>query len=69
MYQSIALPNDFCFAVDEKSARLVTETLARVESILKEQSFIAGEQFSEADIRLFTTIIRYGGRWQADFGR
>ena len=33
--------------------------LARVEAILGKQRYMAGSHFTEADVRLFQTLIRY----------
>jgi glutathionyl-hydroquinone reductase len=33
--------------------------LDRVEKILSEQTFLVGDTFTEADVRLFTTILRF----------
>lgn len=37
----------------------LTDSLDRVEGILSQQRFIAGNVFTEADIRLFVTLLRY----------
>eukprot|EP00816_Leptocylindrus_hargravesii_P002661 CAMPEP_0196810350 /NCGR_PEP_ID=MMETSP1362-20130617/10161_1 /TAXON_ID=163516 /ORGANISM="Leptocylindrus danicus, Strain CCMP1856" /LENGTH=349 /DNA_ID=CAMNT_0042185293 /DNA_START=136 /DNA_END=1185 /DNA_ORIENTATION=- len=37
----------------------LTESFDRVESILGKQRFIAGDTFTEADIRLFVTLLRF----------
>lgn len=41
-------------AIDE-----LTESFDRIESILKKQKFIAGDKLTEADIRLFVTLVRF----------
>jgi len=43
----------------EKNCRLVFETMDRVEELLKTREFIAGDVLTEADIRLFTTTVRF----------
>jgi len=43
----------------EKNAALVHESQKRVEAILGQQNFICGDVLTEADIRLFTTMIRF----------
>jgi len=43
----------------EKNAKLVHEAQQRVETILGKNTFICGSQMTEADIRLFTTMIRF----------
>lgn len=45
--------------VDEKNAKLVWEGLQRVEAILGRSSFLTGNSLTEADIRLYTTILRF----------
>lgn len=45
-------------AYEEAFAELYA-ALERVESILSKQRYIAGAQLTEADIRLFVTLIRY----------
>lgn len=41
-------------AIDE-----LTESFDRIDSILQEQKFIAGDHLTEADIRLFVTLLRF----------
>ena len=43
----------------EKNFRALFEALEEVEQILSEKRFLTGEFFTEADIRLFTTLIRF----------
>jgi putative glutathione S-transferase len=43
----------------EKNANLVFEAQKRIEEILKKQQFICGDVMTEADVRLFTTLIRF----------
>jgi putative glutathione S-transferase len=45
-------------AYDEAVGKL-TAAFDRVDEILKEQRFIAGDVFTEADIRLFVTLVRF----------
>jgi glutathionyl-hydroquinone reductase len=45
-------------AYDEAIATL-TEAFDRVEKILQEQRYIAGDRFTEADVRLFVTLLRF----------
>ena len=45
-------------AYDEAIATL-TEAFDRVEQILKQQRYIAGNVFTEADVRLFVTLLRF----------
>jgi putative glutathione S-transferase len=42
-------------------------TLDEMETILGEQSFLAGEQITEADWRLFTTLIRFDAVYHGHF--
>lgn len=37
----------------------LTEAFDRVERILEKQRYIAGDQFTEADVRLFVTLLRF----------
>lgn len=37
----------------------LTEAFDRVESLLQNQRYIAGETFTEADVRLFVTLLRF----------
>jgi putative glutathione S-transferase len=45
--------------VDEKNCRTLFEGMDRVEGILTKSLFLVGDYFTEADVRLFTTILRY----------
>jgi putative glutathione S-transferase len=45
-------------AYDEAISEL-TDAFDKVESILQENRYIAGSQFTEADIRLFVTLLRF----------
>lgn len=49
-------------AYDEAS-RDVREGLRRCEEILAKQNFLCGNQFTEADLRLLPTILRYDGAY------
>lgn len=40
-------------------SRELFDSLDRCEAILEKQDFIAGDQLTEADIRLFMTLIRF----------
>jgi putative glutathione S-transferase len=37
----------------------LTESFDRIDQILQKQRFIAGDRFTEADIRLFVTLVRF----------
>jgi glutathionyl-hydroquinone reductase len=45
-------------AYDQAIAQL-TESFDRVEQILQKQRYIAGDRFTEADVRLFVTLLRF----------
>jgi len=45
-------------AYDQAIAEL-TESFDRIDSILQKQRYIAGNEFTEADIRLFVTLLRF----------
>ena len=59
------------FATDqevyEEEIYSLFETLDEVEKILEEQPFIAGDQLTEADWRLFTTLIRFDSVYYSHF--
>jgi len=46
-------------SVDEKNANLVHGGLERVEEILSQSRYIVGDQLTEADVRLYTTMLRF----------
>lgn len=54
MYQ--AFVND---VLDELNAKLVAGAVQKLEKILGKSEFIVGNQLTEADVRAFTTLIRY----------
>ncbi|HEX7038000.1 MAG TPA: glutathione S-transferase C-terminal domain-containing protein, partial [Pseudomonadales bacterium] len=43
------------------------ETLDWLESLLAERRFLAGDRFTEADIRLFTTLVRFDPVYHGHF--
>jgi putative glutathione S-transferase len=43
----------------DKAIAALTEAFDKVDSILQKQRYIAGDQFTEADIRLFVTLLRF----------
>ena len=43
----------------DKAIAELTEAFDRVEDILSNQRYIAGDTFTEADIRLFVTLLRF----------
>jgi glutathionyl-hydroquinone reductase len=44
---------------DENHCRNLFQSLDRLESMLEKSDFLVGNTFTEADIRLWTTIIRF----------
>jgi glutathionyl-hydroquinone reductase len=46
-------------SVYEKECRKVFNTLDELENILGERAFLLGDKITEADIRLFTTLLRF----------
>lgn len=49
----------FFWYADEKNVYPLFESLDRVEKILEGKKYLIQDTFTEADIRLFTTIVRY----------
>lgn len=51
------------FATTQKAYDIAIEELTnsfdRIESILQKQRYIAGSEFTEADVRLFVTLLRF----------
>ena len=45
--------------VTSHSLRELFDSLDRCEAILEGQQYIAGDQLTEADVRLFMTLIRF----------
>jgi glutathionyl-hydroquinone reductase len=45
--------------VYERECRELFETLDELEDLLRERPFLAGEYLTEADVRLFTTLLRF----------
>ncbi|KAL5526709.1 ECM4_3 [Sanghuangporus sanghuang] len=43
----------------EKAVKLVFESLDRVEKILEGKDYLVGNQLTEADVRLYVTIVRF----------
>ena len=60
-------------AVYEKHVAALFESLERMEQRLSQQRYLAGEWLTEADIRLFTTLVRfdavYYGHFKCNFKR
>jgi len=54
-------------AVYETHCKNVFEALDRVEAILAKQPYLVGDQFTEADIRLFTTVLRFDPVYHGHF--
>ncbi|KAL7581618.1 hypothetical protein ACA910_022172 [Epithemia clementina (nom. ined.)] len=51
----------FCKTQDayEQAITTLTEAFDKVDSILQRSRFIAGDRFTEADVRLFVTLVRF----------
>ena len=45
--------------VYQEEAKNVFDALDRIEEILSKNKFLVGDRFTEADIRLFTTLVRF----------
>jgi glutathionyl-hydroquinone reductase len=54
-------------AAYEEAARAVFATLDRLEEILSRQRYLAGKQMTEADWRLFTTLVRFDAVYYSHF--
>lgn len=54
-------------AVYDKHVTALFEALERVEQRLAEQRYLAGEWLTEADIRLFTTLVRFDAVYHGHF--
>ena len=54
-------------AAYDRAVRPLFATLDRLESLLAKRSFVAGGAFTEADIRLFTTLIRFDAVYVGHF--
>jgi glutathionyl-hydroquinone reductase len=51
----------------EQSARELFEALDRLNSLLEKKRFLCGDAFTEADIRLFTTLVRFDPVYHTHF--
>ncbi|KAG3114145.1 hypothetical protein PI124_g6695 [Phytophthora idaei] len=51
----------------DESVNKLFESLDRVEKILSKQRFLMGDVFTEADVRLFTTLIRFDEVYHVHF--
>jgi len=54
-------------AAYEEAARAVFSTLDQLEARLSQQRYLVGRQFTEADWRLFTTLIRFDAVYYSHF--
>lgn len=54
-------------AAYEEAAADVSEGLGRAEKILERSRWLAGNRFTEADIRLFTTLVRFDPVYHTHF--
>ncbi|KAJ1963925.1 S-glutathionyl-(chloro)hydroquinone reductase [Dipsacomyces acuminosporus] len=53
--------------VYEKHCRTLFESLDRIEGILSKNEFLLGDRLTEADLRLFTTIVRFDPVYHGHF--
>ncbi|MFC0339113.1 putative glutathione S-transferase [Kushneria avicenniae] len=53
--------------VYEKHVTALFEMLDRLEALLEERRYLAGEYLTEADIRLFTTLVRFDSVYYSHF--
>ncbi|KAJ2482022.1 S-glutathionyl-(chloro)hydroquinone reductase [Coemansia sp. RSA 2320] len=51
----------------EKNCHALFQSLERIEEILKTNEFLLGSRFTEADLRLFTTILRFDPVYHGHF--
>ncbi|KAJ1895849.1 S-glutathionyl-(chloro)hydroquinone reductase [Kickxella alabastrina] len=51
----------------ERNCRALFESLERIERILAESEFLLGSQLTEADLRLFTTVVRFDPVYHGHF--
>ncbi|KAJ3094902.1 hypothetical protein HDU97_007453 [Phlyctochytrium planicorne] len=51
----------------DKNVKVLFEGLDRVESVLEGKTWLVGERFTEADVRLFTTIVRFDPVYHTHF--
>lgn len=54
-------------AAYEQNVRAVFESLDWIEAILSESAYLAGDQVTEADWRLFTTLVRFDAVYYGHF--
>lgn len=54
-------------AVYEKEVRALFEALDKLEALLSSQNYLVGNTFTEADIRLFTTLVRFDAVYYGHF--
>lgn len=54
-------------SVYEKHVKALFESLDRLEARLERQRYLAGEWLTEADIRLFTTLVRFDAVYHGHF--
>lgn len=53
--------------VYEKEVRALFEALDKLEALLSSQNYLVGNTFTEADIRLFTTLVRFDAVYYGHF--
>ncbi|KAJ2263371.1 S-glutathionyl-(chloro)hydroquinone reductase [Coemansia sp. RSA 376] len=54
-------------AAYEKNCRALFQSLERIEEILSKNEFLLGKRLTEADLRLFTTIVRFDPVYHGHF--
>lgn len=54
-------------AVYEKEVKALFEALDKLEALLSSQNYLVGNTFTEADIRLFTTLVRFDAVYYGHF--
>lgn len=51
----------------DEAQRDLEEGLQHVEALLSKHPFLVGDKFTDADLRLFPTVVRYDGIYNAFF--
>ena len=54
-------------AVYEKEVKALFQALDKLEALLSSQNYLVGNTFTEADIRLFTTLVRFDAVYYGHF--
>lgn len=58
MHVSVNFYKVFMLGKDAKNCQVLFTSLDRIEAILSNKAYLVGGTLTEADIRLFTTIVR-----------